>query len=236
MLDLLGSQCTGQQPVWYRGHSDKRWKLVPSVARTPNSLGAEFTLIKRFKQNALPFIQRRPEHEWEWMYLLQHYGVPTRLLDWSESPLVALFFACEEVAMHGEDGAVWCLLPRELNKIANVSHNHEKELPFLGEELITESYLPSKVAQERTSYLKPVAATGVRDSPRMYAQLGTFTIIHRVAHPIEELDNKKHIWRWIVPKGKKKLLLAELNKLSINRLSLFPELSSVAQLAKEDMV
>lgn len=235
LLGLLKTQNTGKQPVWYRGHSDKTWQLVPSVARKPSTLAAEFTLIKRFKQNALPFIKRRPDDEWEWMFLLQHYGVPTRLLDWTESPLVALFFACEDEKEHGHDGAVWCLLPTDLNKLANVSLNHAMELPFLGVEKITDSYLPSAVAHERTSFLKPVAATAVRDSARMYAQLGTFTIIHRTPHAIEDLDKKEHVWRWIVPKAKKKPILAELNKLAINRLTLFPELPSVAQLAKEGL-
>jgi hypothetical protein len=236
LLRLLRMQNPGKQPVWYRGHADKTWKLVPSVARTPANLAAEATLIKRFKQNALPFIQRRPNDEWEWMFLLQHYGVPTRLLDWTEAPLVALFFACENEEHHGQDGTVWCLLPTELNKLANVSLNHAMELPFLGVEPVTNSYLPSVIAKEHTTKLKPVAATAIRDSARMYAQLGTFTIIHREAHAIEELDPQKHVWRWIVPKSKKKSILTELSKLAINRLTLFPELSSVAQLAREVVV
>lgn len=233
LLDHLSKQHPGNQPVWYRGHSVDGWKLVPSVARTKATLDAEFTLIKRFKQNALPFIQRRPVDEWEWMFLLQHYGVPTRLLDWTEAPLVALFFAVEEEKHQGEDGAVWCLLPTQLNTLANIEPFHAMELPFLGVEPLLDNYLPHAIAKERMTKLNPVAATAVRDSPRMYAQMGTFTIIHREPHPIEELGKKEHIWRWIIPKDKKKDILRELARLAINRLSLFPELPSVALVAKE---
>lgn len=146
---------------------------------------------------------------------------------------MALFFACEEMIHHNKDGALLCMLPTELNKIANVSLNHASELPFLGVEPLTEGYLPSKIAQENTTSLNPIAVTAIRDSARMYAQLGTFTIIHREARSIESLGAGNHVWQWIIPKAKKKPILEELSKLAINRLTLFPELPSVAQLAKE---
>lgn len=233
LLRLLNKRSKGNPLIWFRGHANKTWPLVPSVARTPKTLEAEATLIKRFKQNALPFTEHRPTDEWEWMFLLQHYGVPTRLLDWTEAPLVALFFACENPEHYNKDDSVWCLLPKELNTLAKIRNAHIMELPFLGVEQITETYKPSAVAQETTSSLNPIAVTALRASRRMYAQLGTFTVIHREALAIESLGTKKHVWRWIIPKAKKKYILSELSKLSINRLTLFPELTSVATVARE---
>lgn len=220
------------QPVWFRGHSDKDWKLTPSLARTTKTLEAELTLIKRFKQNALTFLTRRPETDWDWLFLMQHYGVQTRLLDWTESPLAALFFVVNEPAHYKKDGALWCLLPKELNANANYEPTHCMELPFVGVEEHLSNYLPETIAKETRSKLNPMAIAAVRESPRMVAQLGVFTIIHRTPTPIEEVGDHSHVWRFIVPADSKKEILRELAVLSINQLSLFPELTSVANLAK----
>src|SRR5262245_49355448 len=84
--------------VWFRGHGNVAHTLLPSIARHANGLAREEMLLKRFKQNAFPFTHRPPQEEWDWLFLMQHFGVPTRLLDWTESPLVGLYFAVENPA------------------------------------------------------------------------------------------------------------------------------------------
>jgi hypothetical protein len=59
-----------------------------------------------------------------------------------------------------------------------------------------------------------------------------FTIIHREPTPIEEVGDHSHVWRYIIPAASKKDILEELATLAINQLSLFPELTSVANLAQ----
>ena len=235
LLSALKDQGIRDQPVWFRGHEDIDWKLIPSVARGQNAVDAEFALIKRFKQNALPFLTTRPTSDWDWLFLMQHHGVPTRLLDWSESPLVALYFTVSEEKCSDKDGVLWSLLPKVLNEHAHYRPEHSLELPFFGVDNFLDNYLPEKIAQERSSNLNPVAAISVRESRRMYAQLGVFTIIHREAIPIPEVGNADHVWRFIIPRELKSEILAELSYLSVNRLALFPELASVANVAKEIM-
>jgi len=220
------------QPLWFRGQSDKDWKLVPSLARNVKTLEAELTLIKRFKQNALTFLQRRPETDWDWLFLMQHYGAQTPLLDWTESPLVGLYFAVNETAHYKKDGALWCLLPKELNAHAGYEPSHCMELPFVGVEDHLDNYLPETIPGETRSKLNPMAIAAVRESARMVAQLGVFIITHRAPTPIEEVADHSHVWRFIVPASAKEDILNELAVLSINQLSLFPELTSVANLAK----
>jgi hypothetical protein len=130
---------------------------------------AENALIKRFMQNATPHITVPPRDEWEWMFLMQHHRAPTRLLDWSESPLAALYFAVSNKEYAGAVGAVWCLKPVALNRAANLKFEFEAEIPAFGRDPVLESYLPSRV-QENPSELFPVAIVGPRNTPRMAAQ------------------------------------------------------------------
>src|SRR5947209_8375775 len=81
----------------FRGVAVVDYPLVSSVGRQRDGYSyapdIERALFEQFKREALPFLAVRPETDWEWLALAQHHGVPTRLLDWSESPAVSLFFA-----------------------------------------------------------------------------------------------------------------------------------------------
>lgn len=218
------------QPIWYRGQENKTWGLSPTIARLSRGISGEPSLVTRFKQNALGLLSERPGSEWEWLFVMRHHGVPTRLLDWSESPLVALYFAVSTKPK--SDGAVWSLLPIELNKLANIPLQHPAEIPGFDDHKILNNYLPSSLIQEQQSRLQP-AAIAPRNTKRMQAQHGVFTITHRDQTPIEDIDPQKHIWRVTVPARSKARILSELSSLNINRLSLFPELDHVAAHAQE---
>lgn len=85
----------------FRGQSDASLPLVPSVGRPialREDLREDFeqSLVSEFKRRALPFLKVYPRSDLEWMFLAQHYGIPTRLLDWTTNPLVAAYFAIEK--------------------------------------------------------------------------------------------------------------------------------------------
>jgi hypothetical protein len=115
-----------QKGSWlFRGHKSKEFKLIPSIGRKSfinNSIEKnEQILLKHFQDSVYPYLKLIPKDEWEWIALAQHYGLPTRLLDWSYNPLVALFFAIEEY--FEEDSLVFAI-----NNIDEI--NKEKENPF----------------------------------------------------------------------------------------------------------
>lgn len=232
MLSALKDQAKPGQTTWFRGQARQEWHLVPSLAREAAHLQAESALIKRFMQNAAPHLDTLPREEWEWMFLMQHHRALTRLLDWSESPLAALYFAVQQEENMGASGAVWCIDPVALNREAKLKFEFEAEIPAFGRDKVLESYLPSHV-RENPAELLPVAIVGPRNTPRMAAQLGTFTINHRLHAPIEEIGKCKHVWRWVIPAASKRKVFKELTVLGITGLTLFPELDRVADLTRE---
>jgi len=233
LLSALKQQRASTNVSWFRGQAKKSWKLVPSLARNKNHLKAENALIKRFKQDAIPHLSADLREEWEWMFLMQHHRAFTRLLDWSESPLAALYFAVNDDKHIKSDGAVWCLDPVALNKEARIKFEFESEIPAFGHDKALESYLPSRLPGGGSSDLYPIAIVGPRNTPRMAAQLGTFTVNHIEHTPIEEIGDAKHIWKWVIPAGAKSEIAKELGYFAISRLTLFPELDSVADASKE---
>ncbi len=96
----------------FRGHSDEAWDIEPVVDREEYKRAVdgsgrrrlEELVLEKFKQLAVPHIDSVPASDWEWLCLARHHQVPTRLLDWTENPLVALFFAIEDRSL--ADGCV----------------------------------------------------------------------------------------------------------------------------------
>jgi len=168
-------------PIWFRGSTSRKYSLVPSIGRTPFALEHESGLINAFKQNAIQFVDQRPQSEWEWLFMARHHAVPTRLLDWTESPLVGLYFAVNGVEVRtrndSKDGALWLLLPTELNQQAGITLKDRLGLPiFEDENKHLQNYLPSIMASEQGTRLTPAAGIAVRHSKRMQAQFSVFTV------------------------------------------------------------
>ncbi|MDO8266027.1 MAG: FRG domain-containing protein, partial [Candidatus Saccharibacteria bacterium] len=87
----------------FRGVPDSSYELIPSLGRIPQLIDDEIMLtsyelriIDEFKRRVSPLLNYSPKSEWEWLFISQHYGMPTRLLDWTSNPLVALYFAVSE--------------------------------------------------------------------------------------------------------------------------------------------
>ena len=109
----------------YRGVASKAWRLETSLKRLgPHCAEVERPLLRSFAKYAQPG-EVPSDKLWFRLATAQHHGLPTRLLDWSVSPKVAVHFATAEEEHYDEDGAIWCadvaaarqLLPPQLRNL-----------------------------------------------------------------------------------------------------------------------
>ena len=103
--------------TFYRGHADKDWELIPSILRTPDGSEKEHLLFRDMVAHE-PQSFSECRSALDYLVQMQHYGLPTRLLDVTMNPLVALYLACDEATPHPADGAVFHLAVPE----AKVKH------------------------------------------------------------------------------------------------------------------
>lgn len=99
----------------FRGQLDSTWKIEPSITRQLQNyqmvIYEDFLLESKLDKEEIKELnlQLETDSEYEWLMLCQHYGVPTRLLDWTRNILVALFFACydEKNTCTNKDGVIF---------------------------------------------------------------------------------------------------------------------------------
>ena len=112
------------ETMWYRGHGNRSWATIPSVQRSGKYCeGLERELVNRFRIRAAQILENAPaKNDYSaWMSLMQHYGLATRLMDWSKSPLIAAYFATEKDELRADgsgfaDACIWILWPSILNQ------------------------------------------------------------------------------------------------------------------------
>lgn len=99
---------------FFRGHSSIEYKLIPSIGRVYNKhpkiiLQFEHEIFEDFKRKYSLFTDIRPQTNYDFLFLAQHHGLPTRLLDWTYNPLVALYFAT--CSNFDKDGCIYHSFP-----------------------------------------------------------------------------------------------------------------------------
>ena len=231
----------GGFPLWFRGQSDsKNYRLVPAIGREHKYNGkslngfpisSERSVLDRFRRHAYPYVNNRLMSEWEALLLARHHGLPTRLLDWTYSPLAALFFACTD---HFKlDGEIWAITKHDGNEhfINVVSAGPSDKGPF-------EYGGSARVRQKRKCPDAVKIVVGFDVSPRIQMQRGIFTL-H--SNPFKQLDSYAGaefqkglldvscLYHWIIKAEKKAVIINELEEMGINTRMFFPDLDGLAK-------
>lgn len=232
LIPFIHKQRGENKHIWFRGHAVSTWKLLPSLARKKSWIKSEQDLIRRFKQNATLLIDKKPQSDLEWLFIMQHYGAPTRLLDWTENALFALWFAVWEKKHVKKDGEFIMLFPRRLNDLSNIKMSSENEIPSFEDDYF-KNYEPLPVSQGGEG-LHPIAGIANRNTSRMQMQLGVFTICNRDPIPVD-FKNNGSVIKATVPSRKKKLIIEELALLGISKTQIFPELPALGEAMLTDL-
>ncbi|MDQ1318530.1 MAG: hypothetical protein QG641_846 [Candidatus Poribacteria bacterium] len=218
--------------IWWRGHWTSTWRLVPSVYREGRDHDYERHVAVRFKRQAPARYSQCPTSNIDWLFLMQHYRLPTRLLDWTESPLIALFFAVSEFFAIPENdskpAALWAMNPFLLNQ----SQIEGMRVPTSPTHPIVKSMAREafEVNPGNGEYKdKIIAVYPPHRDIRMLIQQAAATL-HGTIKPIEELENNERFLVKIeIPPKQRQSLRAILNTLNIKLSIIFPDLEHLAQ-------
>jgi hypothetical protein len=219
---------------WFRGLSSAKHVLQPGWYRLGDKAKGvdEDDLWDEFERRAVPLIDgHKPASAWEWYFLMQHYGLPTRLLDWSECSLVGLYFAVGDWKGRGDDdvndAVVWMLDPWYLN---NWSVNKDEVFRYDDREVV--KYIPNHPFDKDRSPRKPIALVPMYNSRRLTAQRGVFTIHGTDKRPLETMLPKArqpHFAKIVIPKKDVFTLRESLRLAGITDVNMFPEMPYLSQ-------
>lgn len=188
--------------IWvFRGHSHADWPLIPKVGRTPFLHCDDVESFYSWKRRAKEFLPT-VDNDWDFLSIAQHYGLATRLLDWTYNPLIATFFA---VQLFAECDAVVFAL-----RYPHDSTPEHYETPF---------------EVKGIKKFKPNAS-----AKRITSQSGVFTIHNPTHLDLEKhLDKGERLEKIIIDKRYRKELRFELNHYGVNDLTLFPDLEGLSK-------
>lgn len=240
----------------YRGLSDEKYELLPGLFRKNTDEIEDKKIVNdrylawiKEKEILLSFIHQAssilkiPSTDYvRWAEYAQHYGVPTRFLDWSSNPLVALYFACRD--NNNSNGKVWLIHKLNYDKFWRINANVDKE------ELIKETVAKLIDGKKHVDY--PKIYTPYYVDERMSAQGSYFMVWGAKEEPFEKMfaDEKykmqiqdkstgimvfgeaqqvEFLFEFTIHSDRKQRLLRELDTVGINEKTLFPGLDGIGR-------
>jgi hypothetical protein len=186
----------------FRGQNVSSWKLIPRAGRPSIAGRNDKVLFKHWKRRSIAYLQKENYTNWEFLAIANHTGVPTRLLDWSQNPLVAVFFACIE--NFDSDGAVYIYEPSGYVKM--------------------EEFDPFDIEEDTIYFVQPTAS-----SDRIINQVGYFSIHNKPNFELTDKTADSSIEKVIIPKEFKKEIIFMLNQFGINNLTIYPDLEGLSK-------
>lgn len=222
-------------PRWFRGEPNVATRLMPKLYRStphPN----ENQLLQNFRAMAPSFAPATPTREAtdQWLCLAQHVGLPTRLLDWTESAMFAAHFS-----LRASEPIVWMLNPIELNRLSvagrqTADASSEFPLPW------HQSLSPNVVnigsinicgawEHDQAGVDLPVAFVPTHVHPRMAAQRSRFTVHGLKKRSLQELVPETILQQFALDPSQRESFQRDLRMLGVQEASVFPDLDGLAR-------
>ena len=237
--------------LFFRGHANMDWRLVPGIYRTEAAIKKEDYLVHNLIRHC-PIDFQNCESSFEKLVKMQHYELPTRLLDISMNPLVALYFAAAGEKDKDGEMLIFLIKNEDLSNFDDNWVNILSRLSFMPSEIVNVEADRSKWQvlinnlrnlQEPIPYLnsaddlsKVLCVLPKLDNPRIIRQHGAFLLFgisDGKKESMATLDVATIKMR--IPSAKKDELLKQLDQLGINEKFCFPEIDKVAHYLKENI-
>lgn len=228
---------------YYRGHGNNDYKLISSIARFSSDtkyLGeVEKKLIDDLKSEThkenkndyfcIPKKVTGFDKDWYWLTQAQHLGIPTRLLDWTISNEIALYFAVDSKNCKNKDGDLWVFfVPDEFN-IYNQLERTSSIKPFQAEKDLFIN-IPT-FWNEKYEINEP--------QRNILNQQGKFFMrnILKSLTPLEEDQQyQKYLWRFTIPASSKNKILIELGQLNYSKVTIYKTFDKKMNSIKEKLI
>jgi FRG domain-containing protein len=219
----------------FRGQSDCRLDLTTSLMRLGGAYDKqEGHLLRNFRKYALRDATAWLDSVWTWLAMGQHYGLPTRLLDWTYSPFVALHFATQDLDCFDRDGVIWCvdyvktneLLPESLKSVLEEEGSDVFTVEMLDRVSPTLADFARLAEEPFVVFLEPPSL-----DDRIVNQFALFSLISRVTARMDEWlrQHPKVCRRIVLPAALKWEVRDKLDQANINERVLFTGLDGLSR-------
>lgn len=257
---------SSNEKLFYRGHSNINYLLLPSIMRNNSWRCHEHDMYNECIIECSKSFENCNTHL-DKLVLMQHYGLPTRLLDITQNPLVALYFACDSNFEKNGEVIVLTASPEHLKypqsdtvsvlaSLAPLSNETKEKLSNWSDDRKENDFSRTKllheVRNEKPAFEDHITRDVInqccfvvanKKNERIVNQDGAFILcgLIDINNFVTEINKYRYSEKqreqvFVVPKDKKKEILAVLDSLSINKARLFPEIEDVALYIKEKYI
>ena len=221
----------------FRGLSDAQYRLETTLMRLRGVFAdLERHLLRNFSKYALRNVVER-DSVWHWLSVAQHYGLPTRLLDWTYSPFVAMHFSTANIEKFNMDGVIWAVnylkahqrLPDKLRHHLDAEGANVFTVGMLSESVCSLQELDDLSTEDFAVFFEPPSI-----DDRIVNQFAFFSVMSDSSALLDDwLKKHPDLWRKIIiPAELKWEIRDKLDQANITERVLFPGLGGLSQYLK----